>query len=121
MPALGGEASLDPDQPGLYRVWIDANGQRIASAEFEVALPSLENRDPAPDPLLLREVSRLSGGRAVDLPHQADLWQEFPGGEERREPISSRLTDVWDRWTTLFFALVVLSVEWGLRKRWELV
>ncbi len=114
-------ASLDPDQPGLYRVWIDSGGERIASAEFEVALPSLENRDPSPDPLLLREVSRLTGGRAVDLPHLADLWPEFPGGEERREPISSRLTDVWDRWTTLFFALVVLSVEWGLRKRWELV
>jgi uncharacterized membrane protein len=114
-------ATLDPDQPGLYRVWIDASGERIASAEFEVALPSLENRDPAPDPLLLREVSRLTGGRAVDLPHLADLWPQFPGGEERREPISSRLTDVWDRWTTLFFALIVLSVEWVLRKRWELV
>jgi len=114
-------ATLDPDQPGLYRVWIDSGGERIASAEFEVELPSLENRDPAPDPLLLREVSRLSGGRAVDLSRLADLWAEFPGGEERREPISSRLTDVWDRWTTLICALIVLSVEWALRKRWELV
>jgi uncharacterized membrane protein len=113
--------TLDPDRPGLYRVWIEAGGERIAGAEFEVVLPSLENRDPSPDPGLLREVSRLSGGRAVDLAGLAELWDEFPGGEERREPISSRLTDVWDRWATLLFALAVLSVEWVLRKRWELV
>jgi hypothetical protein len=113
--------TLDPDRPGLYRVWIEVGGERIAGAEFEVVLPSLENRDPSPDPALLREVSRLSGGRAVDLARLAELWDEFPGGEERREPISSRLTDVWDRWATLLFALAVLSVEWVLRKRWELV
>ena len=113
--------TLEPDRPGLYRAWIEVDGERVSSTEFEVVLPSLENRDPAPDPGLMREVARLSGGRAVDLAHLADLWDEFPGGEERREPISSRLEDVWDRWATLIGALVVLSVEWVLRKRWELV
>ncbi len=113
--------TVAPDRPGLYRVWIESGGERIAGTEFEVVLPSLENRDPAPDPGLLREVSRLSGGRAVDLPHLADLWELLPGGEERREPISARLNDVWDRWATLLIVLGVLSVEWVLRKRWELV
>lgn len=114
-------ATLEPDRPGLYRVWIEVAGERVSSTEFEVVLPSLENRDPAPDPGLMRELARLAGGRAVDLAHVADLWDEFPGGEERREPISSRLEDVWDRWATLLAALLVLSVEWVLRKRWELV
>jgi uncharacterized membrane protein len=112
---------LEPDQPGLYRAWIEVGGERITSAEFEVVLPSLENRDPAPDPGLLREIARLSGGRAVNLAQLGDLWSEFPGGEERREPISSRLEDVWDRWATLLAALGILAVEWVLRKRWELV
>lgn len=113
--------SLQPDRPGLYRVWIEVDGERVSTAEFEVVLPSLENRDPSPDPGLMREVARLSGGRAVELAALGDLWAEFPGGEERREPISSRLEDVWDRWGTLLAVLAILSVEWVLRKRWELV
>ena len=114
-------AGFEPERPGLHRVWIELGGERIAGTEFEVVLPSLENRVPAPDPGLLREVSRLSAGRAVDLAHLADLWPEFPGGEERREPISARLSDVWDRWATLLLVLGVLALEWALRKRWELV
>jgi uncharacterized membrane protein len=113
--------TLEPDRPGLYRAWIEVAGERVSATEFEVVLPSLENRDPAPDPGLMREVARLSGGRAVELARLQDLWQEFPGGEERREPISSRLEDVWDRWATLLVALAVLALEWVLRKRWELV
>ncbi|MFT5285904.1 MAG: hypothetical protein ACI8TQ_002072, partial [Planctomycetota bacterium] len=39
----------------------------------------------------------------------------------RREPISSRLRDAWDNWTTMLIALFLLSLEWILRKRYELV
>jgi hypothetical protein len=49
------------------------------------------------------------------------LADEFPGDEERREPISSRLEDAWDNWTTLLIALGLLATEWILRKRAELV
>ena len=49
------------------------------------------------------------------------LLEQFPGDEERREPISSRLVDVWDRWTTLLAVLALLAVEWWMRKRRELV
>ncbi len=126
LPAAAERAGLyrrnvSPERPGLYRVWIESGGERIAGTEFEVVLPSLENRDPAPDPGLLREVSRLSGGHSLDLAHLTELWPLLPGGEERREPISARLSDVWDRWATLLVVLGVLSVEWVLRKRWELV
>jgi hypothetical protein len=112
---------LEADRAGLFRVWIEVAGSRIASEEFEVVLPSLENQDPSPDPALLREVSLLSRGRALELAHAAELTPEFPGGEERREPISSRLDDIWDSWATLLFVLAVLSAEWILRKRLELV
>jgi hypothetical protein len=113
--------AIDAERPGLHRVWIEVDGARITSAEFEAVLPSLENQDPAPDPLLLREVSAISKGKALDLSQIAQLGSEFPGGEERREPISSRLDDVWDAWGTLLLALGLLSAEWVLRKRLELV
>ena len=91
------------------------------SAEFEVVLPSLENQDPSPDPALLAEISALSRGWAVDLAGLDGLLGEFLGGEERREPISSSLEDVWDSWATLLALLAVLSAEWVLRKRLDLV
>lgn len=126
LPAVPGRPGLfrgqvEAERPGLHRVWIESAGSRIASTEFEVVLPSLENQDPSPDPVLLREVSAISRGRALDLYTLGDLWGQFPGGEERREPISSRLDDVWDSWGTLLLALLILSVEWILRKRLELV
>ncbi len=114
-------ATLEAERLGGYRVWIEGSGTRVASADFEVVLPSLENQDPSPDPGLLREVAALSGGKAVEFANVRELFAQFPGGEERREPISSRLDDIWDRWATLWIALALLATEWVLRKRWELV
>jgi len=114
--------ALDPDRTGVHRVWIENQGERIATAEFEVVLPSLESADPTPAPTVLAELSALTGGRSVDLARLDELWeQEFRGGEERRDPISARLDDIWDRWGALLLVLAVLSVEWILRKRFELV
>ena len=114
-------ASLDVQRPGLYRVWTESNGVRTASADFEVALPSRENSEPAPDPLLMAEIAGASHGRAIELSNLRELHEVFPGGKERREPISSELDDAWDHWGTLALALLFLCSEWILRKRWELV
>ena len=113
--------SIAAERPGLHRVWIEQAGQRLVSAEYEVVLPSLENQDPSPDPTLLAEISAISRGRALDLVRIEQVFEEFPGDEERREPVSSRLDDIWDTWATLLAVLAVLSAEWILRKRLELV
>ncbi len=113
--------SFQPERPGLYEAWIEVDGTRVSSIEFEVILPSRESQNPAPDPETLAALSTLTGGRAVDFKGLSELLAEFPGGEERREPISSRLQDAWDHWGTMLLALVLLSAEWILRKRMELV
>ena len=59
-----------------------------------------------------------AGTTLADL---ASLQTEFPGDEERREPISSQLKDAWDNWGTLLLALALLSAEWIMRKRYELI
>ena len=112
---------LQVDRPGLYRTWMTNNGQRVSSAEFEVVLPSRENADPSPDPAAMRILALKSGGKALGLANVRELAEELSGGEERREPVSSRLDDAWDNWTTLLIALGLLSTEWILRKRVELV
>jgi hypothetical protein len=112
---------LQVDRPGLYRVWIESETRRVSSSEFEVVLPSRENADPSPDPETLRSIAAKTGGIACDLAQTSRLLDQFPGGEERREPISSRLEDAWDHWGTLLVALGLLSAEWILRKRAELL
>lgn len=114
-------AALEVGRPGVYRAWLEEDGRRTASTEFEVTLPSRENADPSPDPALLASISSLTGGRALHLAELSKLEAEFPGGEERREPISSQLDDAWDNWWTLILALVFLSAEWIGRKKWEMV
>jgi len=126
LPAVPGRpglyrGTLEPEEPGTHRVWIEDGERRVTGTEFEIVLPSRENREPAPDPDLLRELAALSGGRLFELADVRELARVLPGGEERREPLSSRLDDLWDAWGTLILALLVLSAEWILRKRVELV
>ena len=113
--------ALSFDRPGSYRAWILAEGSRVAATEFEIVLPSRENDETAPDPLALRAVSDLSGGMAIELSALDELEAVLPGDEERRQPTSSRLEDLWDDWPTLLLALLALAAEWIGRKRLELV
>lgn len=113
--------SLELNRAGLYRAYTEHEGKRTASAEFELVLPSRENNNPAPDPELMARVAQASGGIAMELADLDALEDALPGGEERREALSSELDDIWDSFSTLALALLVLCLEWILRKRWELV
>jgi len=116
---------LELDRPGVYRAWVvgrvGGRSQRVSATEFEIVLPSRENQDPAPDPEALRALAAKTGGVFLELSHARELAAQLPGGEERREPISSRLEDAWDGWHTLLLALGLLGAEWILRKRAELL
>lgn len=114
-------ASFDVERPGAYTAAVENEGQRVASADFEVVLPSRENADPSPDPEALRAIAAVANGRAVDAANAGTLIAEFKGDEEQRQPISAELEDAWDRASTLFLALFVFALEWILRKRWELI
>ena len=69
----------------------------------------------------MSSLAKLTNGRTTSLIGIGDLLAEFPGDEEAREPISSQLEDIWDHWGTLLLALLLLSAEWILRKRHELI
>jgi len=109
------------ERPGRWRVVLERDGEPPAFTEFEVSLPSLETADPSPDPETLALLGELTSGTALHLSQLEELLEQFPGGEERREPVSTRLNDAWDDWHTLLLALGLLSLEWVLRKRVELV
>ncbi len=114
-------ASVQIERPGLYRAWVEADGTQLTSTEFEVVLPSKESADPTPDPEALGALAVTTGGASTNLVGLASLLDEFPGSEERREPVSSNLDDAWDHWGTLVLALLLLAAEWIGRKRWDLI
>jgi uncharacterized membrane protein len=114
-----GEVELD--QPGSYGAWVELEGRRAVTIAFEVVLPSLENADPSPDPARLLAAAGASGGTAVELSRWRELIEAFPAGAQRREPMSSSLEDVWDHLGVLLAVLGLLSAEWILRKRSELI
>jgi uncharacterized membrane protein len=114
-------SSFEVERPGRWHVTLERDGEPPATTEFEVSLPSLETADPSPDPETLIILARLTAGEALHLAELERLLETFPGGEERREPVSTRLEDAWDDWGTLLLALGLLGTEWILRKRVELV
>ncbi len=123
VPGQAGEfrGDLSIERPGRYISWMEVNGERLSQAEFEVRLPSRENDDPSPDSAALESLAALSAGISMNASDTSTLAAQFPPDQERREPISSELTDAWDHWGTLLLALGLLSAEWILRKRHELI
>lgn len=131
LAAVSGRAGLfrgsfQPDRPGRYVARIRATGASDAPenpvrTEFEVLLPSRESQDPSPDPEAMRGLAEATGGIATNVVALEGIGAAFPTGQERKEPVSSKLDDAWDRWATLLLALGLLSVEWILRKRAELI
>jgi len=114
-------ASQDAGRAGNWRAWIEQQGKHLASTQYDVVLPSRENSDPTPDAPNMLALAQRTEGVAVTPGNLSPLLAALPGGQERREPISKELNDAWDRWSTLLGVLALLTLEWILRKRHELI
>ncbi|MEL6904750.1 MAG: hypothetical protein AAFP22_05055 [Planctomycetota bacterium] len=128
-PAVAGRpglfrGTLLPSRPGRYGATIEpgpGGPESPVRAEFSVVLPSRESADPSPDPGALERLARETGGVFATVTSLDALEDAFPEGQERREPVSAKLEDAWDRWLTLLLALGLLGAEWIVRKWAELV
>ncbi len=113
-------------EAGDYWVEVTArrDGQAVglpARARFLVDERDLELDDPAADPGLLDQISQLSGGArfapeqmGVAIEQLAEL--QVVGGLAQANVI-----DLWDNWYVLGAFVVLISLEWFLRKRRGLV
>jgi hypothetical protein len=123
-------------KPGDYRITVTArdlepspNGRGgivlgTAEARFLVPDQDLELDRPAAEPGLLAQLAEMTkpaGGAALaaeELPHLLKRLAEKP--PELKQEVIAKVT-YWDTWPFFLAFVGLLSVEWFLRKRWELV
>ncbi|MEE2887561.1 MAG: VWA domain-containing protein [Planctomycetota bacterium] len=112
------EASYRPSKTGFYRV-VPADTELKVDARFQVIAAAVEKEGPV-NVSELGAIAQAQGGKLVETP--TELLQAV-------DAIPSRTTTelfktphaMWDSWMTIAVILVLLSIEWWLRKRWNLL
>jgi hypothetical protein len=95
-------------------------GRRLATADFEVEIPSREMVDPTLDERTLQAIAARTGGLYLSLAQAGEIRRRFEGSRELRTPVSSEIRDLWDNGWVLAFVVGLLAVEWIVRKRVQL-
>jgi len=117
--------TLAASELGPWRLWLEdpldsAAGPRSPRV-LNVRLPSAENDDPLLDEQLLRQLAAAGGGRYLRLseaPRFVAGWRDPPRERAVDEPEREEL---WSGYPQLLLLLGLLSAEWILRKRNNLV
>ena len=106
---------------GTYQAWISSPslGARPPTVGFRVESTAREARVLQADYPELSQLAKLTGGKLYSLADAAKLPSELPPGTavplETDEPIR-----LWNHWLGLTLFMTFLSLEWLLRKRWQL-
>jgi hypothetical protein len=119
------------DTPGLYRAALTsegADGERYtADIAFIVRDESRELTLLAADWQMMENITsaNAAAGGEVFLPEDVGKALSWFGERQQATKVTTiekrRLGDAaWDSWLTLVIFCILMSVEWGLRKSWQL-
>jgi hypothetical protein len=118
------EATYIPRKTGQHvlRLRIPGSGSEEGSLEtpFSVELPSVETNQVWLNKPLLLDLANLSGGRYFELSELDQLINEVPDKTNTME-IRSAPNPLWDIPSVLIFLVVLLGLEWAVRKRNKLL
>jgi len=115
-------ASLVPSRPGIYHIHADASrgATTLGSADRSVYVGGSEREfaDPRLNDAFLRRLADASGGRYARAADASNIqsWLD----DAARENASVERRDVWDRAWVFTTVVLLLCVEWTLRRRWGL-
>jgi hypothetical protein len=122
-PRLGRyTGQLTFDQPGIYRVAVEARrGTTVLGSSERWALvggADIEMADPRLNEDVLRRVARASGGRYVPARDAGEIPSLLES--QATDPGAPRLQDLWHQGWIFTAAIMLLAVEWFLRRHWGL-
>ena len=118
-------AEYHPDRGGRYQIEaVLSTGRPLASAvaPFIVQGAALELASPATNPAALRQVANATGGLYADIddgPAAAALVRSLP--TEPRITYETRTRHAWNSPVLFLFFLVVITTEWIVRRRNQMV
>ena len=108
-----------PTQLGTYRVRPAEQGGKSVEIAFQVAPSQIESQGPM-DRAELAAVAGANGGVLFDSP--AELMAALDDIPSRSATDTFRTPHaLWDGWPTIILVLTLLSMEWILRKRFNLL
>ncbi len=114
------EAFVRPVTTGFFRIEPTENvGGRSVTASFQVVPAALEKEGPV-DLAELASIASAPGGRLVERPSELAAALGGIASQTRIESFTSS-DALWDAWWTVAALLLVLALEWWLRKRSNLL
>jgi hypothetical protein len=113
------EAMHRPKRTGFFTVLSTTKQQVPVETSFQVVAAAVEREGPV-DLAELEAIARTRNGELLKLP--AEL-QDAIASVPSRTTIETFRTPhaVWDSWVTVALILALLTIEWWLRKRWNLL
>ncbi|MCA8973310.1 MAG: hypothetical protein KDC98_01245 [Planctomycetes bacterium] len=113
------ELQLRPTQLGSYRVRPANKIGKNTEVSFQVTAARVEREGPM-DRAELAAIAAAAGGELLETP--AQLFAALDRIPSRSATDTFRTPHpLWDGWATVVFILFVLSIEWILRKRFNLL
>ncbi len=119
------EALIELDEAGVFSVLYYRGGvagdRPLAREDVIVQIPELELAHPSMNEAGLREIAEHAEGRFAHLHESAQLWPAFEDRGGGQKIVDRETRQIWDQAWTVFLILGLLSLEWILRKRWNLI
>jgi len=99
----------------------ESDSVKSASARFLVIDRNVELDNPIASPMVLENITAMTGGRTIAPEQFPQLLEEL--AKQSSELVEQRETKktLYDTWPFLLLFIVCVSVEWFFRKRWGAV
>ena len=114
------QTSFRPGKAGLHRITVPIpESPDVLTATLEVIVPGLESENPVQDTEALTRLTRETQGRYLSLSEIGTLPALLPS-QSQPVIVDEQLRTLWDRAPLMYAAILLLAIEWALRRVWRL-